>query len=180
MVKISVLIFFSKKWSKMVKNDQKWSKLFKNEHFWKKKQFRFFLQIDSECFKCILNRKNWFRKKKNIPVENFFFWDLNIFDETSQKIKIFVINFEKKTFLESIQKVSKRILNRKSWFRKKNPVDFFWDLTIFDRNSQKVKIFEKNFDKFFGGIDSEGFKTYFKPKKLVSKKISRWKFFSGT
>ena len=56
---------------------------------------------------------------------------------------------------------------------------FSGTLPFFDRNSQKVKIFEKNFDKFFGGIDSESFKTYFKPNKLVPKKFPV-DFFSGT
>ena len=35
------------------------------------------------------------------------------------------------------------------------------------------------FRKIFFGIDSECFKTYFKPKKLISKKFSPWNFFLG-
>ena len=38
----------------------------------------------------------------------------------------------------------------------------------------------KIFEIFFFRIDSECFKTYFKPKMWISKKFSRWKFFSGT
>ena len=38
---------------------------------------------------------------------------------------------------------------------------------------------KKKFQIFFFQIDSECFKTYFKPKMLISKKIPHWKFFLG-
>ena len=44
----------------------------------------------------------------------------------------------------------------------------------------KSENFRPKFLKFFFRIDSECLKTYSKPKKSISKKISRWKFFFGT
>ena len=70
--------------------------------------------------KRILNRKSWSRKE--FPL-NIFLWDSTIFDKNGHMVKIFDKIFWKNIFLESIQDVSKYILNRKSWYRKKFPVE---------------------------------------------------------
>ena len=72
---------------------------------------KFFFQIDLECFKTYFKPKKLISKK--FPVENFFLGLNHFFDENGQKVENFEKN-PKKNFLESIQNVSKRILNRKS------------------------------------------------------------------
>ena len=68
--------------------------------------------------------------------KNFFVFEIQNFENGQKqskngqkwpKMKIFDQNFWKKNFFsESIQNVSKRILNRKSWFRKKKfPLKIF-------------------------------------------------------
>ena len=98
-------------------------------------------------------------------------------------VKIFDQNFWNFLFSESIQNVSKRILNRKSRFRKKISLWKFFSGTLpfFDQNGHLVKIFDQNFwKKNSFRTDSECFKTYFKPIKSISKKLSRWKALSRT
>ena len=87
------------------------------------------------------------------------------------KMKIFRPKFLKKFFFsESIQNVSKRILNRKSWFRKNFPVENFSlglyrFLTKMTKNENfSTKIFEKKF--FF--------------QKCWSKILTMWPFWSKT
>ena len=81
-------------------------------------------------------------------------------------------------FSESIQNISRRILNRKSRFRKKFPSwKFFSGTTVFWPKWPHSENFRPKFLKFFFGIDSECFKTYSKPKKLISKKNPVENFF---
>ena len=130
--------------------------------------------IDSKCF------KTYFKPKKLVPKKNSrwnFFWDLTIFWQKWTKSENFQ-NF----FLESIQNVLKRILNRKSWFREIFPLKiFFLGLNHFlMKMVKKVKIFEKKFRIFF----------FLKSIQNVSKRILNRKswyrknvplvFFSGT
>ena len=77
--------------------------------------------------------------------------------------------FEKKNrifFFKWIQNVSKRILNRKSWFRKKIPVEnFFLGLNHFlTKMAKKWKLSKKNFENFF-----------FESIQNISKRIFNWK-----
>ena len=84
-------------------------------------------------------------------------------------------------FSESIQNVSKRILNQKVDFENYFPMkNFLWDSTIFWRKCLHSENFRPNFlgKKSFFRIESECFKTDSKPKKLMSKKIPL-KFFLG-
>ena len=80
--------------------------------FWSK---TFLVGIDSVCFKNISKRKSRNQKLFSITI---FFWDLIIFGPNGEKWQsqeILVENFFRS---ESIQNLSKRILNRKSRNRK--------------------------------------------------------------
>ena len=148
------------------------------------------MKILKKIFKKIFFDQNRFRINQKaflvkIPVLKFF----QKMVKNGQKWPKMVKNGQKWTFLKkkfrnfvfkSIQNVLKRILNRKSWFRKIFPLIFFLGLNHFlTKMVKKWKFSKKIFKKNFFEIDSECSKTYFKPKKLVSKKITPW-FFSGT
>ena len=98
-----------------------------DQNFW-----IFFFRNDSECFKTYTKPKKLI--SKNFPVENFFSGTLPFFDEIGNIVKIFDQNFWNFFFSESIQNVSKRILNRKSCFQKYFPLKIFlWDSTVFSK-----------------------------------------------
>ena len=126
---------------------KKWSKMVENEHFWKKNFENFFSKSIQNVSKRILNRKSWFRKKSRWN----FFLELNHFWQKWPKSENFRKKIRKSFFLESIQNVLKRILNRKSWFRKKFPVEiFFLGLNHFlTKMAKKWKFSKKISKKFF-------------------------------
>ena len=106
---------------KTVKKGQKWPKMkIFRPKFLKKK---FFFRIDSECF------KTYFKPKKSISkifsCWKFFSGTLPFFDENGHIVKIFDQICWNNFFSESIQNVSKRILNQKSWYRKNFLVEIF-------------------------------------------------------
>ena len=109
---------------KTVKKGQKWPKMKIIDH-----QFWNVFRIDSEYLKTYSKPKKSISKK--FSRWKFFSGTLPFFDQNGHIVKIFDQNFWI-FFSESIQNVSKRILNRKSWFRKKFPLKIFlWDSTVF-------------------------------------------------
>ena len=94
-------------------------------------------------------------------------------------------NFWSKIFFwsESIQNGPKRILKRKSRFRKFFPIvtclsHFFEKLGHRSKKWQRQKFLVEKF--FLVGIDSEWSKTYFKTKISISKIFSHYDFSLGT
>ena len=89
-------------------------------------------------------------------------------------------NFFRKTFFfsKSIPNVSKRIVNRKSRFRKNFPVEnFSLGLYRFLTKEPHSENFRPIFLKKKFWIDSESFTTYSQPKKPISKKSPIENFF---
>ena len=143
----------------------------------------FWVGIDSKCFETYFKLK--ISESTIFSSVNFFLWDSVFFGQNGQnskkrqRQKILV---EKFFWSESIQNVSKRILNRKSRNLKFFPCKFFsWDYNVFRPKwwkNDKVKNFWSKF--FLVGIDSECFETHFKTKISKSKIFPITKFFRGT
>ena len=136
------------------KNRNESSKRVIQKFFWKKIFFRPKI-FKKPLFLAIFGRKNG--KDKN-------FWSKKIF------------------WSESIQNGPKRILKRKSRFRKIFPImtwhcHFFKKWGLKSKKMAKTKIFGRKF--FLVGIDSEWSKTYFKMKISISKIFSHYNFFLG-
>ena len=116
-------------------------------------------------FFCPFSSKKWLSPRKNFSTGNFFRNQLFRFkirlkhsESIWKKKSIFFSNrfrmFQNVFWTEKVDFEKKILLNI-----------FFWDLTIFWRKWPKGEKFRKKFEKkIVVGIDSECFKTYFKPK----------------